>query len=425
MSSRYSDNRSTDEKSGRGPRKGEPRWGKWFIGILLGVLIIATAGGGLIYYFGHSLFSLTNFVSETQKVISADELPDEARETVSAKDRRGTVLNESEIDNLHQKWKAVDDRISTVSNEDVYNIVLVGVDRREKDWNGNSDSMMLISVNFKEERVSIISLMRDTYVNIPEVGYNKLNNSYARGGGDLLCSTITDNFNIDVSRYAAVDFENMIDIIDALGGIDIEWTSAEIEVANGYIRDMCKDLGLDAWDYLMPVEGAGIWHCDGVRAVAYARNRFVGNSDYSRTERQRYVISQMISKIKEMNIGQLMSFARKVLPLIRHNVKEAEIWELITKAPAILRYSIVKDRVPYDGEYTVINIEDQDMLSPNWEETILQMHDTIYGDGSVSGNEDNDEDKRTEGYHQFTQQFSDITGTAGDDQAQVMETEFE
>jgi len=180
----------------------------------------------------------------------------------------------------------------------------------------------------------------------------------------------------------------MIDIIDAMGGIDLYWTSEEIEVADGYIRDMCNTLGVDAWDHLLPVEGEGNWHCDGIQAVAYARNRFVGNSDYQRTERQRYVIGQIIEKVKSMNVAQLMSFARRVLPLITHNVKESDIWELITKAPAIRRYNFVKDRVPYDGLYTIINIDDEDYLSPDWEQTITKMHETIYGDGTVSNNED-------------------------------------
>ncbi len=383
MSSRYSDNRN--EMSN--PKT--PRWGKYFA-IIFGVLILLTvAGGAAIMYFGHSMISLANFVESTnQRILSADELPEEARETVKAEDRKGEVIGESELDNIHQRMNAVDQKISPVSNENVYNLLLVGVDRRDKTWNGNSDSMMLVSINFKAERVSIISLMRDTYVNIPEVGYNKLNNSYARGGGNLLCATITSNFNTDVSRYAAVDYEDMIDIIDAMGGIELYWTSEEIEVADGYIRDMCNTLGVDAWDHLLPVEGEGNWHCDGIQAVAYARNRFVGNSDYQRTERQRYVIGQIIEKVKSMNVAQLMTFARRVLPLITHNVKESDIWELITKAPTILRYDFVKDRVPYDGLYTIINIDDEDYLSPDWEQTITKMHETIYGDGTVSNNED-------------------------------------
>jgi len=386
MSSRYSDNRDDNFDN----NSKTPHWGKYFAVIFGVLLLLSVAGGAAIIYFGHSMISLANFVESSgeKRIVSAEELPQEARETVKAEDRKGEVVGESELEGIHQKMLAVDEKITTVSNEDVYNLLLVGVDRRDKSWNGNSDSMMLVSINFKAERVSIISIMRDTYVDIPEVGYNKLNNSYARGGGELLCATITSNFNIDVSRYAAVDYEDMIDIVDALGGVEIYWKSEEIEVADGYIRDMCNTLGVDAWDHLLPVDGEGTWLCDGIQAVAYARNRFVGYSDYERTERQRYVISQILNKVQSMNVAQLMSFARKVLPLITHNVKEADIWELITRAPTILQYTFVKDRVPYDGLYTIINYDDEDYLSPDWEETITKMHQTIYGDGTVSDNEE-------------------------------------
>ena len=405
MSSRYSDNREEGKI-----RKG-PNWLRLFGILFVIVLVISVIFAGVVYYFGHSLIALTNFVSEQESaIVNVEDLPDEARETVAEEERRGTVVNESELDQIHQQMSAVDTKIQMGSNEDVYNILLAGVDRRDKSWNGNSDSMMLVSINFREERISLISIMRDTYVEIPDVGYNKLNNAYAMGGGKLLCATVTNNFNIDVSRYAAVDFENMIDIIDALGGVDIEWTDAEIEVANGYIRDMCETLGVDAWDHLLPL--GGNWHCDGIQAVAYARNRFVGNSDYARTERQRYVMGQIVKEVQKMNVAQMMSFARKVLPLITHNIKEQDIWELVTKAPAILNYTFVKDRVPYDGLYEIINIDNEDMLSPDWEKTILQMHQTIYGDGSVSKNEDNDEANRTKNNTEFTDEFNSMTGNS-------------
>ena len=409
MSSRYSDNEQKPEmRLARGPR-----WSRLFAILLSVVLAIAVISGVVIYLFGHNLFQLTNFVSEAKQVIlKEEELPEEAKQTISKEESRGTVLNESELDHLHQTMHDVDTKISTISNENVYNLLLVGVDRTDKSWNGNSDSMMLVSINFRKERISIISLMRDTYVSIPEVGYNKLNNSYALGGGDLLCATITSNFNIDVSRYAAVDFENMVEVIDAMGGVDLEITPEEAEVANGYIYDMCnRTLNLNYEDYL--IFDSGFQHCNGVQAVAFARNRFVGNSDYARTSRQRYVISQLMKKAKNMGVPQMMLVARKVLPLITHNVKETEIWDLVSKLPLLLKFDVVQDRVPYDNEYEVIYVNDQDMLVPNWETTITQMHETIYGEGTISDNEDNDPKDRTEGNQEYTAEYEAIRAEAG------------
>ena len=206
-------------------------------------------------------------------------------------------------------------------------------------------------------------------------------------------------------------FENLVDIIDALGGIELNWTAAEIEVANGYIKDMCERvLNIPYEDHAI-MDEPGLLLSDGVQAVAYARNRFVGNSDYSRTQRQRYVIQQMIEKVKTLSSSQLIKFVTKVLPLVTHNIPENEIWSLVGDAPALLTYEFIQDRVPYDGMYDTIDIEGQGMLVPSWSATIAQMHQTIYGDGSVSANADNNDE--TEPDDQLTDEYMELTGGTG------------
>lgn len=398
MSRRYDDNPLMNNHKNQGPN-----WKK-ILGISLCIILgIVVAGGGVIYYVGHNLISLSNYVAdEDVKTVQVEELPEEAKETVSAEEKQGRVLDEKELNQIHEQMNQLSN-VDTVEDEDVYNLLLVGVDRRDKTWNGNSDSMMLVSINHTAKRVSVVSLMRDTYVDIPGYGYNKLNAAYALGGGPLLTQTITDTYKVDVSRYAAVDFENMIEIVDALGGVDLEMTDAEVEVANGYMLDMCNTLGLNGYDYVLP--GGGVYHCNGVQAVAYARNRYVGNSDYARTERQRYVISQMIEEVKRMDVSQLTQFVTDVLPLVTHNIEETEIWDMVTKAPDILQYNFVQDRIPYDNMYDVIYVDLQDMLVPQWESTIDILHNTIYGDGSVSDNSDNDVDNAVEPSDVFTNDY--------------------
>ncbi len=414
MSRRYDDNPLMNHNH----RKQGPSWKK-IMGISLCIILaIVVAGGVLIYTIGHELISSTNFVAdEDVKTVQVEELPEEAKETVSAEEKKGRVLDESELNEIHQQMNQLSD-VDTVEDEDVYNLLLVGVDRRDKTWNGNSDSMMLVSINHTAKRVSVVSLMRDTYVDIPGYGYNKLNAAYALGGGPLLTETITDTYKVDVSRYAAVDFENMIQIIDALGGIDLEMTDAEVEVANGYMLDMCNTLGLNGYDYVLP--GGGVYHCNGVQAVAYARNRYVGNSDYARTERQRYVISQIIEEVKRMDVAQLTQFVKDVLPLVTHNVEETEIWDLVTKAPEILQYKFVQDRIPYDNMYDVIYVDSQDMLVPQWETTIEKLHNTIYGDGSISGNSDNDAENKVEVSDEFTDDYPGLLDAETETEAGIV-----
>lgn len=414
MSRRYDDNPLMNHNH----RKQGPSWKK-IMGISLCIILaIVVAGGVLIYTIGHNLIDSTNFVENAAvKTAQEEELPEEAKETVSAEEKKGRVLDESELNEIHQQMNQLSD-VDTVEDEDVYNLLLVGVDRRDKTWNGNSDSMMLVSINHTAKRVSVVSLMRDTYVNIPEHGYNKLNAAYALGGGPLLTETITDTYKVDVSRYAAVDFEDMIQIIDALGGIDLEMTDAEVEVANGYMLDMCNTLGLNGYDYVLP--GGGVYHCNGVQAVAYARNRFVGNSDYARTERQRYVISQIIEEVKRMDVVRLTQFVKDVLPLVTHNVEESEIWDLVTKAPEILQYKFVQDRIPYDNMYDVIYVDSQDMLVPQWETTIEKLHNTIYGDGSISENSDNDAENKVEVSDEFTDDYPGLLDAETETEAGIV-----
>lgn len=390
MPRRYDDNPLMNENN-QGPN-----WKK-VLGISLCIVLgIVMIGGGVIYYVGHNLFSLSNYVADND-VQQVDQLPAEAK-AQEIETEEPIVLNESELNSIHESMSSISS-VETVKDADVYNLLLVGVDRRDKTWNGNSDSMMLVSINFAKKRVSVVSLMRDTCVDIPGHGYEKMNAAYAYGGGPLLTQVISDTYKVDLARYAAVDFEDMIDIVDILGGVDLEMTDAEVNVANGYMMDMCDTLGLNGYDYVLP--GGGVYHCNGVQAVAYARNRFVGNSDYARTERQRYVISQIIAEVKRMDAFQLAQFVTNVLPLVTHNVEESEIWDLVTKAPEILQYTFVQDRIPYDNMYDTVS----EMLVPQWETTIEKLHNTIYGDGSISDNSDNDKLNKVEMSNEYTDDY--------------------
>ena len=179
--------------------------------------------------------------------------------------------------------------------------------RRDTSWNGNSDSMIVASINKKTRRIHLISLMRDLYADIESYGARKLNAACAIGGPTLLVSTIESNYRIKIDHYACVDFVSMARIIDLLGGVTIEVSEEEATTANGLIQDMCNTQGIDSAGHLYE-NGAGSYNADGLMAVGYSRIRFVGNSDYERTERQRFVLSQIMSRVKSMNAQELNAF---------------------------------------------------------------------------------------------------------------------
>ena len=338
--------------------------------ILLALLVIIA---GVVYAVGHHYYSKTNYMT--------DEEVAEQLAAQRAAQEEAEAEEEEEIDPELQAIQANLEQFASTepitSDGNVYNVVLVGLDTTTEDFIGNSDSMILISINYRLEQISMISLMRDTYVDIPGVGYRKLNASYPNGAGPLLCETITENYKVQVDRYVTVDFGNMIDIIDAIGTIEITFTEKEAENANKSIRQQCRILGLDKDDYLIP--GEGPYECNGMQAVAYARIRKVGNADYQRTERQREVLMKLLDKVKTMSLEDIDRLANELLPMLTHNIPESEFWGLLAKAPELLGYTIVQDRVPYDGLFQSVNGN----LVPEWEETIQRLKSTIYGEDIV------------------------------------------
>lgn len=345
------------------------------LGILLAIVIAAVL---IVYYVGHRYYAKTNYVSDEE----VQQMIEQQKEEQKAKKAEEEVPEEEEeeeeeidpellLAQQNMAQYASTEPITTDGN--VYNIMLVGLDTTHEGWIGNSDSMILISINYRLEQISMISLMRDTHVKIPGIGYRKLNATYPNGGGPLLTETVEENYKIDVDRYVSVDFGCMIDIIDEIGEIEITFTEKEAENANKSIKQQCRILGLKSKKYLIP--GEGTYKCNGMQAVAYARIRKVGNSDYQRTERQREVLLKLLDNVKAMTLEDLDRLATRLLPLLTHNVPESEFWGLLAKAPTLLKYSIVSDRIPYDGMFHSYNGN----LVPDWETTVRKLKETIYG----------------------------------------------
>ena len=267
--------------------------------------------------------------------------------------------------------------LSQASDEMVsgtYNLLLIGVDRRTDDWYGNSDAMILITVNHNVKKIFMTSFMRDLYADIPGHGVMKLNAAHAIGGGSLLVETLESNYDVVIDNYARVDFESMIGIVDLLGGVDIDVSEAEAKVANDYINSMCQSQEKNAEDYLITT--SGMMHLDGMQAVAYSRIRYVGNSDYERTSRQREVLTELFGTIKEMSIEELTKLINEAMPFVTHNVDELTLLKLIAKSSDLMSYELVEERIPFDGLYTSKN----EMLIPDFNATIERLHETIYAE---------------------------------------------
>ena len=176
----------------------------------------------------------------------------------------------------------------------VKNVLLIGTDGRTASDRGRSDTMILLSINSKTDEIFLTSLMRDSYVDISGYGWNKLNAAYSFGGPELLIDTIQRNFDVKVTDYIAVNFNAFAAVVDAVDGVEINVSDSEAEAINQILHDEVNELMGDAIDsdYL---SSGGKYKLNGKQALSYARIRYVGNADFERTERQREVLSKLLT----------------------------------------------------------------------------------------------------------------------------------
>lgn len=336
--------------------------------VLLIVLLAAAAAVGILFW---RYYSLSNYKSDNEISAQTGQIdPSVLSESIG--------LTDSEVEEIQSAIRtgtleSDGTEAELPENKDVYNLLLVGVDRRDTSWNGNSDSMILATLNRKTKTLHLTSFMRDLYADIPGIGVRKLNNAYAVGGGPLLVQTIEQNYKVNIDNYAAVDFVGMAKIIDILGGVTLTVSDEEAEIADGYVRDMCQLQNISYEGHQFG--SGGTYEADGLMAVGYSRIRYVGNSDYERTERQRTVVTQLMQKVKGMNAGSINSTVTKILPLVTHNIDSPTMLTLIMQVPTFMSYSLDQSRVPYDGLYTTRG----EILVPDMAETIARLQEEIYG----------------------------------------------
>lgn len=245
-------------------------------------------------------------------------------------------------------------------DKDIYNILLVGCDSRKQGGAGRSDVMILISINEDTEKIHMTSIMRDCYVSIPKRGNNRINAAYAFGGGSLLLDTIESNFAVSVDRYVAFDFYSFVDIVDSMGGIEIDVSQEEIPVLNGYVKELNRLNGRPEDTYLVTEAGSQL--LNGTQALGYVRIRYVGNGDFERTERQRIVLGKLFEKAKTMNLLELNDLLNVFLPEIKTNLTQEEILSLAMKAVSYLNYELDSFRLPVDGSYNSMRVNGMSVL---------------------------------------------------------------
>lgn len=224
------------------------------------------------------------------------------------------------------------------------NIAIFGVDSRSDDYGvGNrSDCIIIASINNDTGAIKLISVYRDTYVNIEGHGLDKITHAYSYGEAPLAVKTLNTNLDLNINEFVTVNFDSVAEAVDQLGGIQLTITSDEIKYINGYIDETSKVTGKTSKHITEP----GTYTVDGVQAVAYSRIRYTDGGDYKRTERMRTVIEAMFSKLKTKNLNEINSFADKILPHVYTNISATDI---ISMVPSMSKYKVTESiGWPYD-----------------------------------------------------------------------------
>ena len=218
---------------------------------------------------------------------------------------------------------------------DYRNIAILGIDSREDTYSiGNrSDCIIIASINNKTKEVKLVSVYRDTYLELTGRNLDKVTHAYSYGGPTLTLSTLNTNLDLDITEFVTANFDAVKEIVNDIGGIDITVTDAEATSIPG-------------------ITSAGTYTLNGEQALAYARIRKI-DTDYKRTERMRTVIAASLEKVKKMNATELNTAADKVLPRLYTNIDSNEIMSLI---PTVASYKITESKGwPQAVEGKIIN----------------------------------------------------------------------
>ncbi|MDU1414390.1 MAG: LCP family protein [Clostridium sp.] len=229
------------------------------------------------------------------------------------------------------------------------NIALLGVDTRtlESYENTRADSIMILSIDRENKSLSLASVARDTYVSIENHGMDKVNHAYAFGGAPLAVKTLNQNFDLNVTDFAVVNFFGLAKIIDRLGGVEIEVDDEELQTINGCINEVASIQGVEP----RHVEKSGLQILDGTQAVAYSRIRSTAGGDFKRTERQREVLISLAKKNKDVKLTDIMPIVTQLSTNLMTTLEPADMINLSAEVITEGYQSNIKETMFPESEY--------------------------------------------------------------------------
>ncbi len=236
-----------------------------------------------------------------------------------------------------------------------FNVLLIGVDAARAGQRGRSDTMMLVSVGMNQGDIRIASFLRDLYVSIPGVGKTRLNAAYHYGGAELLKQTLEKHFGVTVDRTVAVDFQALSDVVDAVGGVEIEVDEKERIHLNQLLDDYPASAKLEA---------PGLQRLTGPQALCFSRIRKI-DSDFQRTSRQQTVIAAMLHELPKLGKWELFKLAVRTLGKVETDLTLGDLSKLLPLVGKLDAANMRTAHVPFDGMYTDETVNGMMVLTPD------------------------------------------------------------
>ena len=291
------------------------------------------------------------------------------------------------------KLDKLDFNILDQSRLDVYkdtgpytNIALFGLDSRDGELEGGvqSDTIMIASINNETSDVKLVSVYRDTLLQQADGTYEKANSAYNTGGVEDAISLLNRNFDLDIQNYVSVNFNALVDVIDLLGGLEIDMTAEEAFWCNGYAFETAQVTGKEMTQIK---EEAGTQLLDGVHAVGYARIRYTDGNDFKRTERQRIVLEKVMEKAKKASFSTLNKIVDEVFPQISTSFSSADLLGFAANA---LNYNIVDTSgFPFDvtTSENVRNHSGSYVVPIDFSSNVSRLHEFLFGEEDYTPSE--------------------------------------
>ena len=257
------------------------------------------------------------------------------------------------------------------------NVALFGVDSREASLGKGtrSDTIMIASLNQETGEVKISSVYRDTILQQSDGTYNKANAAYSFGGVEEAVALLNKNLDLNIEHYVAVNFNAMIDVIDTLGGLDIELTEEEVKYTNMYCDETAVVTGRPFEEDLV---GAGVHHLDGVQATSFCRIRYTKGDDFKRTERQRFVIEKIVEKLQAANLATINKIADDVFAEVGTNFTLPEI---LSYAKDFKKYTLGETTgFPFNKSTGILSGIGSSVLPTDLAGDVQQLHQFFFGD---------------------------------------------